>query len=226
MHSGYELFFNRDEQRCRAQALPPRLNTDLSAIYPIDPVGNGTWLAVHQSGLSLALLNFYQAEKKAAVGQFISRGELILTLLKRPDRVIETLQKLPLSRYQPFQLCFFPVDLCRTNKRIICFQWNGKHLLEVVQSLPITSSSVDYEQVYQARKLQFAGLVATEDPTTAQFLQFHQSQQTEGKLSVQMSRKDAQTVSFSHICVSEEITFCYVDYLDKKHHALRLPRHV
>jgi uncharacterized protein with NRDE domain len=214
--TGYELFFNRDEQRSRAQALPPQINRNLNAIYPIDPVGKGTWLAVHQSGLSLALLNYYQAEKKTSAGHFNSRGEIILTLLKKPDKVIEVLRAMILSSYQAFQLCVFASNLTRDNNKLHFFQWDGEFLTELVQTLPITSSGVDYEQVYQARKIEFKKTVTSVNPTAKQLLSYHQSQQLQGKLSVKMSRVDAQTVSFSRISVAEEIEFEYVDYLDNQ----------
>jgi len=222
--SGYELFFNRDEQRSRAQAILPHIDSMLNAIYPVDPIGQGTWLAVHQSGLCFALLNYYQAQKKALPGEFVSRGEIILKLLARQGNVIDNLKKLPLSNYQPFQLCVFPADLNATNNQLLFLQWDGQRLTE--QSLPtfFTSSSVDYPQVYQARKSAFEQIVSFVEPTTEQLLCFHQYQQSEGKLSVKMSREDAHTVSFSHIIVNDKISFDYIDYLDDKHHHCFLNR--
>ena len=58
---GYELFCNRDKQRSRLPAIPPKFNQARNAIYPVDPQGEGTWLAVNQQGLTLVLLNYYQA---------------------------------------------------------------------------------------------------------------------------------------------------------------------
>jgi len=221
---GYELFFNRDEQRSRTQALAPKIDSDLNAIFPIDPVGKGTWLATHQNGLSLALLNYYQAEKSADSGDFISRGEIILKLLATPDNVVETLKSLPLQRYQAFQLVFFPDDLNLFNQQVHCFQWDGIALKERQQSLPITSSSVDYPEVYQARKKQFEQSVNADAPSSEQLNAFHQYQQQEGKLSVKMFREDAKTVSFSHICVEDNIVFTYDDYIDDQQHLALINR--
>ena len=61
---GYELFFNRDEQRSRLSAISPKFNQARSAIYPVNPQGENTWLAVNQQGLTLTLLNDYQAPLK------------------------------------------------------------------------------------------------------------------------------------------------------------------
>ncbi|WP_022940667.1 NRDE family protein [Psychromonas hadalis] len=213
---GYELFFNRDEQHSRSQAHAPKMDKQLNALYPIDPLGKGTWIAVHQSGLSLALLNYYQAQKNRVSGKFKSRGEIILKLLEKAPNVITVLKTMPLHIYQPFQLCLFPSDLTLSNQKPRYFQWDGIHLTESEKTLPITSSGVDYPQVYQARKITFKQMVDANNPTSKQLLNYHQSQQQEGKLSVKMSRSDAQTVSLSCICVSETVEFRYIDYLDKQ----------
>lgn len=232
---GYELFFNRDEQRTRSQALIPKIDTARHAIYPIDPVGKGTWLAVHQSGLSLALLNYYQAEKgqaekgHAEKGQteyetlkdiFISRGEIILKLLEKAPDVIEALKAMTLSCYQPFQLCIFAAGLTSKKEKLLCFQWDGVKLTELKQALPITSSGVDYPQVYQAREATFKRMVNTSNPTAKELIDYHYSQQSEGKLSVNMSRIDAKTVSFSHIEIAQNIQFEYRDHHDNQTHLI------
>jgi hypothetical protein len=222
--TGYDVFFNRDEQRSRAQALSPIVDHHLNAIYPIDPIGKGTWLAVHESGVSLALLNFYQAEKKAPVGYFSSRGEIILKLLKNTDNVIETLKEMQLSCYQPFQLCVFGPNLSLSISKLYCFQWDGRCLTEVDKGLPITSSGVEYQQVYEARKIAFKQIVSMENPTQEALIRYHQFQQEDGKLSVKMSRKDAQTVSFCHLSVNNEIVFKYIDYLNNKQQVSQMKR--
>ena len=222
--SGYELFFNRDEQRSRAQAIPPKVDATLNAIYPVDPIGAGTWLAVHQNGVSLALLNYYQAEKKVQEGPFISRGEIILKLLEDPNNIIVNLKKMALASYQAFQLCIFPSDLNLSNNQLRCFQWDGESLTEQSQTLPITSSGIDYPQVYEARKASFQQMTTADKPTAEQLLQFHEYQQDDGKLSVKMFREDAKTVSFSHISIADIIKFQYIDYLDNKKHLSSLKR--
>lgn len=228
---GYELFFNRDELHSRSQAIIPKIDKRLNAIYPVDPIGKGTWLAVHQSGLSLALLNYYhaesgQSEHKTLTVPFTSRGEIILKLLENAPHVINALKTMPLHTYQPFQLCLFAHDLTLVDKAPRYFQWDGEHLIELQQTLPITSSGVDYPQVYQARKITFQQMVEIDSPTEKQLLHYHQSQQSDGKLSVKMSRIDAQTVSFSQISVGKNIEFDYMDYLDDKRYSSVLNRNI
>lgn len=212
--NGYELFFNRDEQRTRKTALKPVLNPQENAVYPVDPVGSGTWIAVHQSGLSLALLNFYQAETALLSGDFISRGQIILSLLKEKNAV-QALHKMDLSCFQPFRLCLFSKELCLLNPKVSVFQWDGKQLDEADSCLPITSSSVDYPLVYEKRKKRFLKEINQESPIREQFITYHHSAENEGKLSVNMFRNDAKTVSFSHIIVAENIQYDYFDYSDE-----------
>ncbi len=62
--AGYEVFFNRDEQKGRAIANPPAVFDREGTRYmmPVDPDGGGTWIAMNQHGLSLCLLNYYQGD--------------------------------------------------------------------------------------------------------------------------------------------------------------------
>ena len=50
---------NRDERRDRRAATPPAVHRlqHRTAIYPVDPVGGGTWIGVNDAGLAAALLN-------------------------------------------------------------------------------------------------------------------------------------------------------------------------
>ncbi|PKG86030.1 hypothetical protein CXF85_04465 [Colwellia sp. 75C3] len=215
--NGYELFFNRDEQRSRALATPPTINQTSNAIYPIDPQGQGTWIAVTKKGLSLALLNYYQGsfnDNKSIV----SRGELILSLLRLDGDIIKQFQMMDLRVYQPFQLCIFPEDLSIKNQRVQSFKWTGNELNLSEADLPITSSSVDFIDVSQKRKHRFNNIVDKNMPLSIQHKGFHFSTEAIGKYSVNMQRGDAKTVSISHISVNNTISFNYFDNVLLKDH--------
>ena len=49
---GYELFFNRDEQKSRPTALEPRRfkQNNIESLMPIDPLGGGSWIATNNRG--------------------------------------------------------------------------------------------------------------------------------------------------------------------------------
>ncbi len=212
---GYEIYFNRDEQRSRLLAIAPQFNPNLKAIYPIDANGQGTWLAVAQSGLCLALLNNYQAPATPVNKNSISRGQLILSLLGSNDDVLTQLQAMDLTVYQPFVLCVFPAGLSLSNSHIYVVKWGASKLTQGSVDLPITSSSVDFDEVCLKRQQKFAALVDKAAPQSEQLKAYHYSTEAQGKHSVQMSRDDAKTVSVSHLVVGEDVvSFEYFDAVE------------
>lgn len=56
---GARLACNRDELRTRPAALPPLEHALQSrrAVWPVDPVSGGTWIAVNDAGLATTILN-------------------------------------------------------------------------------------------------------------------------------------------------------------------------
>ncbi|MBA6251365.1 MULTISPECIES: NRDE family protein [unclassified Colwellia] len=231
--NGYELFFNRDEQRSRLLATPPKYYPINGAIYPVDPVGAGTWIAVSKKGLSLALLNNYQAPTNNH-DNVISRGQLILSLLQNQTSVIKQLETMDLKVFQPFQLCIFPEDLSIQKPKIHCVKWNGKQLIEVSvdgkADLPITSSSLDFIDVSQMRKYRFEQSVNGNESLSNQHKDFHFSTEKDGKYAVNMQREDARTVSISHLSIKNhfakesEICFEYFDNVVQKSHTVLSPK--
>ncbi|MGJ8581474.1 MAG: NRDE family protein [Psychromonas sp.] len=222
---GYQLFFNRDEQRTRPRAIAPTLNTALNAVYPIDPAGGGTWIAVHQTGVSLALLNYYQAQVDPSLKNFTSRGVIIPHLLENVQQIHQQLLTMDLSCFQAFQLCVFDSELSRLNKQTHFarqYIWNGKQLnhslLSDDKSLPITSSGVDFETVSTYRKQHFTDVIKVDTANADDYIRYHQHQGQSGKCSVKMYRDDAKTVSFTQIEVNqqrllgEKISVGYTDY--------------
>ncbi|WP_372881598.1 NRDE family protein [Psychromonas sp.] len=222
--NGYELFFNRDELRTRQPAIAPAFNHQLNTIYPVDPDGKGTWIAAHQSGLSLALLNFYQAEQAVNNSNYLSRGQIILSLLEDPANVIGRLKKMDLQKYMAFKLCIFASDLSKTNNKMRSLQWDGKVLSEVAESQPIISAGAEFALISKIRKARFRQIISAEKPRREQFLTYHNLQEVNPHLSVKMERPEARTVSFSHLVVGEEIEFHYADYIAKQEFCCRMAR--
>ena len=69
---GYELLFNRDELRTRAEGLSPSRHeaANTGFVAPIDPDGGGTWIAANQEafdaqGLFDAVLAYAEEAKGA-----------------------------------------------------------------------------------------------------------------------------------------------------------------
>jgi hypothetical protein len=74
------IAFNRDESRTRPAGLPPSLQRigSRAAVMPTDPLSGGTWLAVNDAGLALAVLNVNPTDRaRNAPKPLRSRGAVI-----------------------------------------------------------------------------------------------------------------------------------------------------
>ena len=197
----YHIFFNRDEQRSRASAIPPQVINvnNTRTLIPIDPEGNGSWISTNEFGLTLCLLNYYQGSNPKGILR--SRGLLLKDLssfLSVKDIDIQ-LKKQKLQQYASFSLLAFGLnDSGHVSKK--AWQWNGKTLTNVLLTSPFTSSSVSFDEVSQSRLLLAQQLL--EPQNVDALVSYHKSHQpSKNHLSVCMHRKDAKTVSFSHIHV-------------------------
>src|SRR6266404_2165316 len=67
--TGYCLAMNRDEKRTRPAGLPPAQRTigGHGVIYPSE-AGGGTWIALNDSGVSFALINWYSVAQRVSGG--------------------------------------------------------------------------------------------------------------------------------------------------------------
>ena len=194
----YEVFFNRDENRGRQPALAPQCFTvnDVQVLMPIDPVGQGSWIATNAHGISIALLNYYQGCMPE--GELISRGQIIRQLagLSSLAEVEHFMQDWPLVRSAPFSLLVF--DPGAKLNCVPLFRWTGERLLKSAQISPLISSAVEYESVLNSRLEQFA-------EKDADLQQLHRSHRPcRSAYSICMHRSDAHTVSFTHISVNHQ----------------------
>ncbi|HEY2835502.1 MAG TPA: NRDE family protein, partial [Rhizomicrobium sp.] len=103
---GFFLAMNRDEQKSRPRALPPRRRKTgvHTSLYPSEKSG-GTWIGVNDAGLVLALINWY-AKPQRGRSLCLSRGIVIPELLAANDLkdLSARLKKLPLQELNPFRL--------------------------------------------------------------------------------------------------------------------------
>lgn len=204
--TGYELFFNRDEQRSRSDALTPQRfqKNNVDYIMPIDPAGGGSWISLNNNGISLCLLNYYQGE--TAPSNALSRGLLIKKLApcEHINSIQEVLSNIELSCFAAFTLLVFHASGSVENKGVYGFRWNGRVFKSINPSSPMISSSVDADNVIEHRLSVYKELTnsGVNRQTLNQFHQHHHSKL--GHRSPCMHRQDAQTVSFTHIIVSNQ----------------------
>ncbi|MDX2319319.1 MAG: NRDE family protein [Moritella sp.] len=151
---GYQIFFNRDEQKGRALAQSPKYFNDLGVKYlmPVDPVGGGSWIAINQAGLSICLLNYYQQQPLGK--DLISRGLLVKSLVSNTSltKIRSALKKLSLQRYAAFTLLVFPSHLNKQTGDVYAVRWNGHELTTITAVSPMVSSSVALAEVTNYRE--------------------------------------------------------------------------
>ncbi len=196
---GYEVHFNRDESRSRPAARPPVISevSGRRVLAPTDAQAGGTWIAVNNAGLGLALLNRYDGGQARGAR---SRGLLVreLASLASPRAVSDALDTACLTPFGPFELAlFFPGQAVR------CWSWDGRRLSPRVLGdgdVPLTSSGFDADGVRECRRKVFgeAGMPAAGTDLAA----VHRSHLPEkGPYSVCMHRSDAVTVSYTRLRV-------------------------
>jgi hypothetical protein len=189
----------------------------MRATFPIDPVGNGTWVAANDAGLVLALLNRHPLMALGSTGSTASaaakrsRGVIIPRLLRavRIATVRDELNNVDPIEYAPFQL----VGVC--GRGLLVATSDGRELSIATdglrEPLMFTSSSLGDRDALRVRKPLFDSLVGRgHDPLTGQ-KQFHDhSWPACPSFSVRMQRPDARTVSRAIIHVHKRrVTFSY-----------------
>ncbi|MFL0809706.1 MAG: NRDE family protein [Agarilytica sp.] len=214
--TGYQIFFNRDERKTRAQALPPAViqENGVNSIMPIDPVGQGSWCAVNEHGISFALLNYYQG--RLPKGHLRSRGQVVRQCASYNNlaEAKDFVRSLNHQKYPPYSLlCFCPKAL---STQISMLRWNGRELIECEQVSPLISSAVKYDEVFASRINVYKSLVgnkAAQARTQDDHFSLHASHIPEkSSKSICMHREEAQTVSFSQVSVNTtDIEFLYAD---------------
>lgn len=209
--NGYQVFFNRDEKIGRVQAVPPQRFTasdGTAFLMPVDPQGQGSWIAVNEHGLSLCLLNYFQGDPPE--GALISRGLLIkrFAAAVSSDALFSRFHQAPLPLFAPFTLAVFDSALSDHSGNIRVMQWDGHKLAEQPAVPPLVSSSVKAGEVSQYRRSLFAGYADNAADAKGKAhelsrLAFHRSHHPQkSDLSPCMRRSDARTVSFTHIRVT------------------------
>lgn len=207
----YEVFFNRDEQKSRAQALPPRSlrREGVDFIAPLDGARGGSWFVANEYGVTVCLLNHYPSEQVPDVGHPVpdasasSRGEIVLRCAAAKDvsQVLEILEEQDLGLFRPFHLLGLGLD---GDAKLMT--WNGRRLEHSTGGLkaPLSSSSFQTEAVITERHRQYALLASPTVPGHRPPLEiFHdQHDPSRGAFSVLMNRPDAATVSQIHSSVS------------------------
>ena len=197
------LACNRDEQRTRAEALPPvvQLVEGRRVMMPLDPESGGSWIAVNEQGLVFALLNVNAVGRAAADG--LSRGGVIPRLVSAASisQALARLLDVEAGRYRPFRLLMLDAS-----QLVECWMEEGRlrHRRAYLHGAVMrTSSSLGDAVVEGPRRTLFRRFFRdTSSPAAAQDA-FHDHQWPGREdVSVRMQRDDALTVSRTTVEVS------------------------
>ena len=211
----YRLAFNRDEQRSRDPGLPPTVEhrSGVRVMAPLDPVGGGTWIALNEFGISVAILNQNPPpEDRPFLVDGISRGRLVMeaSSASNLEAIVDSLRVIAPGVKRPYRLfatdghrvliASVRLDGRRTPMTVQIRDWGGTPV--VLASSGISDHLVEPERAkhfgatvlpVHLRNADRAALVAAQD-------EFHDSTSPlRPELAVRMSRREAKTVSRSVI---------------------------
>ena len=204
---GYRLGMNRDEKLARSPGLPPekRQVNGRTVLCPAEP-GGGTWIAVNDLGVTLALINWYAITARAT-GKAVSRGEVVnaTSAATTPDFADAALAKLPLDQINPFRL----IGIFPATKIVVEWRWNLNELVRKIhpwKTQQWISSGFDEPGAQRVRSRTFQNVQTQRTAGTIDWLRrLHRSHEPEpGPYSTCMHRADAATVSYAEIAVSEQ----------------------
>jgi hypothetical protein len=195
---GLRLMINRDERRSRPLAWPPMIDEagGVTLLAPTDSLGTGTWVAAASTGILYALMNASASRPLAPRAGTTSRGLVIRAVAPAADvgAAAERLRTLALSLVAPFRL--FAID----EDQLVTWTWDGHRLDAAAEAIAgprlFASSSLGDHLVEEPRRRLFAALLESDsDMWRAQDRLHLHTWPDRAHLSVNMSRRDACTVS-------------------------------
>jgi hypothetical protein len=171
--SGFYLSSNRDEKKIRLKADEPKWYAFASGqiMFPKDGNAGGTWMALHENGNAMVLLNGGFVNHVAAPSYRKSRGLIFLDVFDHP-LPIAAFEQINLYKIEPFTL------VIRQQNYLFEAVWDGneKTLTECnVQQPRIWSSATLYDtEVVGRRKEWFDAFIKNNGTVNStNILNFH-----------------------------------------------------
>jgi Transport and Golgi organisation 2 len=118
---GYYFTSSRDEYSGRPSALLPAIyeRNGYRLLYPKDPPGGGSWIAVNESGNVAVLLNGATDKHIPQSGYRQSRGLVLLDIISCPSPV-DYFENMSLEGIEPFTVILFE------DKKLYSGKWDGR----------------------------------------------------------------------------------------------------
>jgi ribosomal protein L30/L7E len=202
---GYLLGMNRDEKLTRTPGSPPKLlrSRGRKILCPSE-AGGGTWIALNDTGTTLALINWYAIRRRVTANP-CSRGEVIRfsSHAGDPAEVEAVLEKLRLRRMNPFRL----IGIFPQTRAAVEWRWNLRKLVRLDhewESQQWISSGFDEPMAQRIRGETFRRALRQRTAGTVEWLRrLHRSHvPRRGPNSTCMHRADAATVSYTQVTCS------------------------
>lgn len=202
---GYALAMNRDEKLARVAGRPPRLvaRNGRKVVCPAEP-GGGTWIAVNDAGVTLALINWY-AVACSVPRNAVSRGEVVKTACAAitKDDADRALARLPLKRINPFRL----ISVFPAARKVVEWRWDLHTLAQLNHpwlAQQWISSGLNEPAAQHTRSATFQQARRQASFGTLAWLRrLHRSHTPQwGPFSTCMHRADAATVSYTEVVLT------------------------
>ena len=136
---GFIITSNRDEKTTRDYAVFPNQRTfnDKDVLFPLDPQGGGTWIAMSNNNRTICLLNGAFESHKSLTDYRHSRGKVVLDFFKF-ENIHQFKTSYNLDQIEPFTL------VTVEGENLYEFRWDGrkKHFEKFSFNKPRIWSSV------------------------------------------------------------------------------------
>jgi len=169
---GFILTSNRDEIILREKAEIPvvRKIDNQKIIFPRDPKGGGTWIALSEKGRAVCLLNGAFEPHVSAASYAKSRGLVVLESF-RSEKAGDFFNQYSFEGVEPFTL------LLTERKELWELRWDGKrkHILQLDSSRPGIWASVTLypEEIRNKRERWFNSWLTQNDFSVESIRRFH-----------------------------------------------------
>lgn len=213
------LTSSRDEKKIRLDALQPKWYSFKSGniLFAKDGNAGGTWMALHENGNTMVLLNGAFENHLYNPPYRKSRGLVFLDVFDTPFPVLE-FERIDLSNIEPFTLVIKQKDV------LIEARWNGKekYITQLDELLPhIWSSATLYtpDVIEKRRKWFFEFVQKHTEFELENILQFHQfAGDGDAANDIRMNRNNELfTVSITALQqTNHQSVFSYLDLQNNK----------
>jgi len=198
---------NRDEKLVRIAGRPPlkKIINGRKIISPSEP-GGGTWIALNDAKVTLALINWYSITAKVK-GEADSRGKVInsVNTASTPGLADSALAQIALNKTNAFRL----IGVFPATRQIAEWRWDLKSLGRINhrwEAQQWISSGFDEPTAQQIRSNRFRQVLKHASAGSLPWLRrLHQSHRPHaGPFSTCMHRDDAATVSYTETTISPQ----------------------